>query len=286
MSFKFEESLASSMLSSFKQMACLSYNSIGALELNESLSVFGQNHLNTLKFCTLQINRLCNTLSFLMDTDTHAEKQLVETFEIENLIHVITDNFSQTVSSYSPVSAEYRLNLKKTLSIVLNKTKFELIFLNLLYCCLKKRPGSKPVPLKLWIYVTENKDNIVFHIRDNNDCKLNPEIVHGAFSELSSIPNGIDDTSFDTLISLSLHVVQKSAKQINASISYVPLKSGNRFDISLPKAKSSTTNYLMRSPVPYIPTYRFYNETFADIRLEAVLQKIVNNFEGWEDFLL
>ena len=282
MNLNFDETLAASVFSSFKNMSRLSYNSVCSLEANESLSVSGQSHLNALKFCALQTNRLCNVANFLMQPDNSDDEQRLETFEIENLLQEITNRFCSTVSAYSPVVATCHVNLKNTISIIVNKSRFELVFLNLLYCCLKKRPGSKASPLKLSIYVTENAESVIFHIRDNSP-NLSPEIISNAFSEGNLPLNDFSDQSFTTLVSLSLRVAQKAAKQLNAHINYTPLKTGNRFDLSLPKFVPAAKNKFY-SLVPYIPTYRYYDETFADIQLEFYLQKIIDSFDGLEDF--
>ncbi len=278
MALQLDENFLTSMISTLKDVACLGYNSIGALETNENLSVVGQNHLNALKFCTLQTNRLCNVMSFLMSSTPDDDGQILENFEIENLINEIINRFSKSVSAYSPVSAETHINLKDTVSIILNKAKFELIFLNILYCCIKKTPGSKTVPLKLSIHVTENKNNIVFHIHSSSTCLTN-EFVGNILFGSGSLPGDISDNSFKALISMSLNVAQKAAKQIGGSVSHTSLKRGNRFDISLPKFQHDLPGYSACSTVPYIPTYSYYNEIFADIRLEALLQNIVDELE-------
>ena len=278
MALQLDENFLTSMISTLKDVACLSYNSIGALEMNENLSVVGQNHLNALKFCTLQTNRLCNVLNFLMNSNPDDDEQILENFEVENLINEIINRFTQSVSAYSPVSAEAHINLKDTISIILNKAKFELIFLNILYCCIKKTPGSKTVPLKLSIYVTENKDNIVFHIHSIGTSLTN-EFVDNVLFGPGPLPGDISDNSFATLISISLNVAQKAAKQIGGRVSHTALKRGNRFDIYLPKFQNKLSGYSVYSTVPYIPTYRYYNEIFADIRLEALLQNIVDELE-------
>ena len=99
MALQLDENFLTSMISTLKDVARLSYNSIGALETNENLSVVGQNHLNALKFSTLQTNRLCNVTSFLMSSTPDDDGQVLENFEIENLINEIINRFSQPSSS-------------------------------------------------------------------------------------------------------------------------------------------------------------------------------------------
>lgn len=281
MGLNFDENITASMISTFKNMALLSYNSAISIEIEESLSVNGQKNINTLKLCAVQTNRLCNMLSFLMNPET-SDNDRLESFEIENLLSEIASNFSKTVAAYSPVITECSVQSKRPLSILIKKTKFELIILNILYCLLKIRPERKNAPLKILISATENKNSIIFHIKDNGN-PLSPEIIEAAFSDLVSLPRDINDRSFATMVSLSIKVALKSAKQLSGSLEYKPLKSGNRFDITLPKEAPEATNSF-RSPVRYIPTPYYYDETFADITLEAILQKVVDNLEDLEIF--
>ena len=283
MTLIFDENITFSMMYTFKNMSRLVYHSAISIEMEESLSVNGQRNVNTLKLCAFQTNRLCNMLSFLTQRDT-ADDDRLESFELENMLEEIAARFSKTVAAYSPVEVECRISSKQPLSILVKKTKFELIILNILYCLLKSRPEKKKAPLKILISVTENKDNIVFHIKDNSN-PINPEIIDAAFSDSVYLPRDIDDRSFATMVALPIQVARKSADHMSGSIEYTPLKSGNRFDIILPKEVPESAN-LFHSTVPYIPTSRYYDETFADISLEAVLQKVVDKFEDLEIFKL
>ncbi len=281
MRLNFDENITACMISTFKNMSLLSYNSAVSIEIEESLSVNGQKNINTLKLCAVQANRLCNMLSFLTCPDTPDNDRL-ESFEIENLLSEIASRFSKTVAAYSPVVTECKVQSKQPLSILVKKTNFELIILNILYCLLKIRPEKKNTPLKISISATENKDSIVFRIKDNGN-PLNSEIIDAAFSDSVSLPRDINDRSLSTMVSLSIKVALKSAKQMSGSLEYKPLKSGNRFDITLPKEVPGAANRF-HSPVRYIPTSYYYDETFADISLESILQKVVDNLEDLEIF--
>ena len=281
MSFKFDENLLASIASSFNYMAFLSHQSITAIETDESLSVSGQKHLNALRFCTMQASRLSNTINFLIDSGDNKSEKRTENFEIENILAEIINTFCQTISAYAPISSECRINLDNTTSILLDKARFELLFLNLLYCSVKKRIGNNKSNLKLIVSVTENKDDIVFHLRDNSST-LNPEIVAAAFSEANAKPKASKDLSFDSLILLSLKVAYKSALQMGAKLSHTPLKSGNRFDISIPKTPLFNESKVC-SPIPYIPTYKLYHEILADLTLEPFFESFEKFFSMEED---
>ncbi len=270
MSFKFDENLIASIISSFKHMSYLSHQSVIAIETNESLSVSGQKHLNSLRFCALQASRLCNMMNYLMDPDTRETEKRTENFEIEDILNGIVSTFCQTLSAYMPITSKCTINLNSSTSILLDKSRFELIFLNLLYCCVKKRTNRKTPNLRLLVSVTENKENVVFHIRDNSS-NLNHQIIDAVFSPSPSKLKISATGSFDSLILLSLKVAYKSALQMGAGLSYAPLKSGNRFDICVPKAPAHADTRAC-SPKVYSPDDRRYHEILASFILEDIEQ--------------
>ncbi|MBR5155689.1 MAG: HAMP domain-containing histidine kinase [Clostridia bacterium] len=277
MNFNFNTNVFNSVISTFKHMIYQSYNSLQIVECSEHLSAIERKHLSASMLCTLHMSRICNVVDYLLNSEDDSREQTLESFEIENLIEEIVCRFESAVSNYSPVSIDLSTKLKDTNSILLSKSHFELVILNLLYCCVKTKPDGNPIPVKISISVTENKNDIVFHIRDNNKS-LDIEEINTAFWDSASSFESIDGWSFATLIALSLRVAQKSTKEMNGSLIYTPLKHGNRYDIHLPKLVNTPT-YMMCSPVPYVPTYSYYNEFFADLKLEHILRKIISCFE-------
>lgn len=226
---------------------------------------------------------------YLTDGDLSFKEDNLMQFEVENLANEVANRFERTISGYLPVKTNVKIALKNDFSIALDKTGFELAVLNLLYCILKTNTTLKAKPILVTIYVTENKNNIIFHIRDNSS-PINPSIIDKAFSTKNLAGNTLDDCSYTDLIELSLRVAQKAVIQMQGTLTHVPLKSGNRFDVSLPKfPKTSPTNpetYLLHSTTRYIPTSFRYAQTFADICLEGLLSKVIDSFGSLEDLLL
>ena len=272
MSSDFDNNTLMSAISYFKHVTRLGNDSLEFLEINESLSVFGMRHVNLLKHSLFQMNRMFNVIEYLASADSSWEEQKIETFDIERLLDEIVNRFYLTVSDYTEVNIDWQATLKGSYSIDINKSKFELAILNLLYCCLKKNPDIKSRPLKIHISATENKERIVFHVRDNKK-PLSQDIID-SINDLS-VPSleEISDQSFKTLVSLSLRVAYKSVREMGGELTYTPLKSGNRFDISLPKFVPQA-RMSFRSPSHYTPTYSYYNEVFADVILEEVIKTI------------
>lgn len=278
MAFKFDETLFASVVSSLKNMSFLSAQSLIEIETNESLSVSGQKHLNSIRLCNFQANRICNMMDFLMDSDTDDAENRIENFEIEDILANLLDTFCRTISAYTPVTSKYTINLRNNTSILLDKSRFELIFLNLLYCCIKKRNSRKTSGLSLSVSVTENKDDVIFHIRDNGN-NLNPKVIDDVFSMTRSKSKALMNASSDSLILMSLKVAYKSAFEMGAKLSYTPLKSGNRFDISIPKAPVRA-NIRVCSPKVYRHDGQLCREILASIILEENPEELFAVWKG------
>ncbi len=280
MNFNFNINIFNSLNSTLRHMSYNSYQSQEIVDSCESLSTMQRRHLNASMLYTQHINRICNIVDYLINSEPDIQEQTLENFEIENIIGEIVNRFEQTVSSCSPVSVDLTVNLKGTNSILLSKSHFELVILNLLYCCIKTNPNKKSKPVKISISVTENKNDIVFHIRNNNES-LDIDEINASFESAPAF-EGIDTLSFATLIALSLRAAQKSTKEMNGTLVCTPLKHGNRYDLHLPKLVN-TPAYMLCSPVPYVPTYAYYNQFFADLKLVPILEQIISCLEDETD---
>ncbi len=277
MGFIIDESTVSSVIASFKSMIHSNYASIEALQQKERFSVLGINHLNSLKFSTLQMSRLCNMIEFLINSDKRLDHKDPQNFDVLYMLQDILDIFNSSISGCMDVSATLSVNLKDNFTLFVDKSKFELIILNLLYCCIKKRPDHKHIPVKIQVSVTENKDNFVFHIKDNQP-PLDYDIIDSISTNALPDFDVLTEQSFATLVSLSLRVAHKSATQLNGTVVCKPLKNGNKFDFYIPKfAKVPVLS--VNSIAPYIPTHHYYSETFAEIKLEHLLEEICKNLE-------
>ncbi len=277
MNFDFNVNVLNSVFSTFKHMLSQSYEVQEVVGACEGLSAVAHRHLSASMLYNRHMHRICNVVDYLINSDTKPQEQSLQSFEVKNLISEILRSFEETVASYSPVTIDLSVNLKGTSSILLSKSHFELVILNLLYCCIKTKPDRKSTPVKISISVTENKNNIVFHIRDNNKC-INMDEVNASLGDSPLFFKDTEACAFATLIALSLRVAQKSAEEMNGSFVHTPLKHGNRYDIHLPKLVNAPT-YMLCSPVPYVPTYAYYTEFFADLKLEAILKKVISCFD-------
>ncbi len=143
------------------------------------------------------------------------------------------------------------------------------MILNLLHCSVSDIDASHQKAPQITAYITETKKNIVFHIRNSN-MPLGNDFVSSAFSIASP---GCDYVlSQPDILALNLAVAYKSASEMNGIIKYTPLKSGNRFDVYLPKVPlESSSRFYTR--VPYVPNSELFLETMADIILESILKK-------------
>ncbi len=258
-----------SMLAVFQQMAHHSYDAFKQIEQITPLSPAGRRALSAGKQSAMHTNRICNIYNYLFDTSSGVDIKKLESFEIKTMMKEIIFRFENIVSTFNNVSVSFKSNLEEDSLITISKTHFELIILNLLYCAVKNSPEAAPRSVKISISVTENKEHIIFRISDDNQYPDGCDIQR-LLSDAPYCFGEIDINSPSGMIGMSVKVVQKSVLEMNGKLTYTQLKNGNRFDVHLPKDVRVPT-YTMCSPVRYTPSFNYFNEIFADLRLEYIL---------------
>lgn len=260
-------------IASFRQTLLTCHHSLENL-FNKSFSVADLQNYKAVQLGIFHMNRICSTAEYLISAQEAKSKQALKSYDINNLLETMVSSFYSTVSGYFPATVNCYTKLRSSSSIQTDERKFELIVLHILYCCLKNTIGDRFAPVKITIYATEIKNFIVFHIRDSSN-PLNSAIVSNVFKDTPNVSNCSSEISFNAIITQSLTVAKKTAKDLCGKLSYTALKSGNRFDVYLPKHKH-TTPKVLRSPISYIPNIDVYNEIFAEIKLEHTLAKLDN----------
>ncbi len=277
MYFNFGESNLLSMISNLKHMVRLNYTAIEAVEFREPLSAVSAQQLQLAKFCDLQLNRMCNIIEYLMEKHP-ADKKAIQSFYIKDIIEGITEQFYLAISRCKDVNIEIDIRTNEKADIMIDKSKFELVFLNILYCCIKDREEDKNRKTKIIVTVSESKGRVLFRIRDNKlPLRLGDKEDVFAMPEMTG--DASRDLSAEALIYFSLHVADKAASEMEGTLRHTPLKSGNRFDINLPKEHKGV--YRANSTAEYLPTYSYYNEFVADIKIK-IFEKIIQELEGGE----
>ncbi len=251
-------------LSTLKNYLSISNASLDDIMLNFDLPTQVMQKIQGASLCNFQLNRMCNILGYVLSPlSTSTSKS--ECYDPLHLISELSKTFSRTVSGYISVNSTCYTKVPLPFPVTVNKAKFELVFLNLLYCsirCADKLPIRKA---NLTFYVTENKKSIIFHLRDNGE-HIDPKIIQAIFSQK---PIRLDyENITESIIALSLEAAVKAAKELDGELLYKELKGGNRFDVSLPK-NANIPARVMKSLSIYTPTYPYYDEIFADILLEV-----------------
>ena len=267
-----------SALALFQQLANCSYDAIRKTEEICDLPPAGRKALSAAKLSALYMNRVCNVLNYLSCESTEIDSDKLESFEIENLMKEIILRFENIVSTFNNVSVTFKSSLHEDSLITVSKTHFELVILNLLYCAVRTNPDSPPQKVKITISITENKNYLVFRIHDDNSYPCQKDIQEALLSPADQ-PDEIDINSGINMTALSVRVAQKSAEDMNGKLVYTPLKKGNRYDIYLPKTVELPA-YTMCSPVRYVPTFHYFNEIFASLKLERIFSGEEENYDG------
>ena len=271
--------LEDSAMTNLKHMTRIAYNSVFTVSADATLAPGHRELLNTACMCLLQTNRIVNLGEFLAHADEAALQKQFQNFEIKNLVEEITNTFYKTLIGYVPIDIKISIDLEDTTYIMLDKARFELTFLNLLYCSLKSHDTLKPAPVKLNISVTETRNCVVFHIKDNS--KL-PKLTKQPSAFCLSRPNQsiFNGWSLSSLLSMSLQAAQIFSEQMDGNVVHTTLKTGNRYDIYLPKHREGMVR--MQSISKYTPTECYFKEIFSDFMLQTNLEKVVNAFDGFD----
>ncbi len=249
-------------IESFLYLCNSSILDVQTSETNLSVSSFSQ--LQTARLCNLHVSRLIHMFNFLVSSPDPHEKTNFSNIELETLLENLCTHFQDTVLERSSICLQHHTALKNSGTLMIDRAKFELLILNVLHCSIKGiNSDSRKVP-QITIYITETKNDIVFHIRDNGN-PLGDSFVHSAFNIMPSTVSDVF-TALDVVL-LNLAVAHKSALEMNGSIKYTSLKSGNRFDIHLPKAPPEMP-LRFGSPRSYSPDSELFLGIMADIILE------------------
>lgn len=266
------------ILSAIKQAAFTVHNSLNHISTNNfTLSDFQYHKASNLGI--FQINRLCSSGEYLLSNNN--SNLTYSSFKIEQLLEQISLAFSSTVSEYFPVSIKCFTRLNRAFSVHTDERKLELAILQLLYCSLKSTSIESLDPIKITFYATETKKHIVFHIRDTGKT-LSDSVVSSLSAPDNSVSFECDKLNFNAVMAQSVAVANKAVSELSGKLEYAPLKTGNRFDIYLPK-KPSSAQKQMASPSTYVPDLALYSATFAEFKFEHIANEIRNSADKTEE---
>lgn len=248
------------MIATFKNLVSVSHQALEDIKNHFDMPPAIFRKLHAADICNFQINKICNLLEYIFKSRDSINP--VEDFDPFDLLSEITNTFAQTVAGYVDISTDCYSKLLRPVPMQIDKTKFEFMFLNLLYICLRSAESYNFRGAKFTLYITETQNSLIFHLRDN--CRnINSKIIQAAlFDEDDYVMPFADPV--DSIIALSLKAALYSAQELNGTLSYKALKSGNRYDISLPKSVQEHSRKA-KSLARYIPTYSLYEEIFADL---------------------
>lgn len=266
------------ILSAIKQAAYTIHNSLDHIS-GDNFTLSDFQYYKASHLGVFQINRLCSSGEYLFSNGN--SDLTYSSYDIEQLLEQISSGFSSTISEYFPISVKYYTRLNRAFAVYTDERKLELAILQLLYCSLKSSSIESFEPIKITLYATETNSHIVFHIRDNGRT-LNDSIVSSLSSPDNSVLFKCDDLNFNAVMAQSVAVANKAVSELSGRLEYTPLKSGNRFDIYLPK-QPFTAQMQMASPAAYIPNLALYSAIFAEFKLAHIFSKIRNSTDRTED---
>ena len=276
MKTKSKKSLERSFIATIGQFTFCCHDAIEEIQNTANLPLFCYERLAAANLCTLHINRICNLFEHILTQDD-PQKQKIQSFYPENILSGIAKTLTDTVADHISLKINCNPDAICNFPVAVNQTEFEFAFLNLLYCSIRSGDDSPHKTTRISLSAKELKDHIQFHIKDNGNL-LNPLIANSLGVEHISIPQFASPR--DSLISFSFDVVSQIISGMKGTFSYKPLKSGNRYHITLPKSPKNLPD-IANSPAIYIPNIQFYQKIFGDIIEESQ----IHQFDLGEDLL-
>ena len=251
------------LCASFSGRLLLAHTTLEQVRLNENLSPAGLLNVKTLDLCHHHMNHICQFIEHIAEGNEPDTPYDTISYDSEQLLSGITEAFTKTISGYSSVTPIFASKLKTPCPVLVNKTNFETIILNLLYSCLKINDLSDNRKNQITLSVSDTKKNIIFHIRTNSTI-TSSELLE----DIVLFYNDDEEELFsrDASLALALEIADKFISEANGTLSFKPLKSGTRYDISLPKLPDIDQS-VMCSSGHYTPSYKLFEETFAEFKL-------------------
>ena len=232
--YSLDNNITISIFNSIRKLINKCNYSLDFVKLNENLSVSALEEINNIELNLLHINHTSRLISFMLSGENAFHAITYDEYNADQLIDGICKSFTP-LSDILHISVTRGKNKLSLNSLIMNKTNFEFITYNLIYCGIAayKRSDTKQFNITLSITETENKN--VLHMRSNRRL-LSPDIA----------------------------VLFKAINSSNANCSYNQLKSGCRIDISFPKYYE-TVKGVFKSGDYYSPNVPLAVGTFADL---------------------
>lgn len=258
--YSLDNNITISIFNSIRKLINKCNYSLDFVKLNENLSVSALEEINNIELNLLHINHTSRLISFMLSGENAFHAITYDEYNADQLIDGICKSFTP-LSDILHISVTRGKNKLSLNSLIMNKTNFEFITYNLIYCGIAayKRSDTKQFNITLSITETENKN--VLHMRSNRRL-LSPDIIeilnkkNAGIKLTSKIVNNPADLSFAVLF--------KAINSSNANCSYNQLKSGCRIDISFPKYYE-TVKGVFKSGDYYSPNVPLAVGTFADL---------------------
>ncbi|MBR2452985.1 MAG: hypothetical protein IKB32_02960 [Clostridia bacterium] len=256
-----KRALERSFVATISQFAFCCHEAIEKVQTTANLPLFCYEQLASANLCTIHANRICNIFEHILTQENASLSQRLQSFNPENILSGIAKTLADTVADSISMKIDCDSHSICDFPVTVNQAKFEFAFLNLLYCSIRSGELSSHKTTRINLSVKELKDSLQFHIKDNGNL-INPLITENLRAGNPPLSGFV--STRDTLISFSLDVADKIIFDMDGNFSYKALKSGNRYDIILPKFPDGVQK-TAKSPSVYVPAIRVYKEIFEDI---------------------
>lgn len=236
---------------------------ISEIQETEHLSVDGFSKLNQTKYASLHISRATNMLEQLIGLGRNTGDLRFETFNIRQLTANMSQTIENTLSSIVNLSILCTYKLKKSSeTIIVDRTRLELIIFNILYYCLNSPVIDITNQYTMELNISETPEDYIFRIKNIDAPPLENLFDKIILSGSDEMP----DHSFTAkLNTVSLLVAKRLAEDANYKINYKRYNGSNHYNLTIPKLNERSA---ANGAIIYQTNTYMLEETFSDLFLK------------------
>lgn len=255
-------STVNSIFNSIEQLAQLCLDSVETVMLGEDLSVNGLKDLNFAKMQVLNIKKIIRSYKFISAPSCTPEDMQYDSFCWSDFSQEVLSAVEAVFPSYRIPSFSFTSSFNTDQTFLTNRRRFDILVYNILYILIiSLKTEDELRATRITFHLAEDKDNFILHIR-NNKKALDSEFVNKILSDSKNL---VPDIHFDKeSIDSELAAISKSAGELKLKVKFSPLKSGDKFEVYIPKSTSLPITS-MKSPQTYVSDRLTVAEIFSDL---------------------
>lgn len=251
------------LLNALRYLVHMCMDSVEAVSGGERLSLDGHKEIRSLRAHILQINKMIYNFDYLSSKSCERSELHFESFSWSEFADSLSDLFKYTITVYSPPALSFTDSFNTDESFLSDRTRLDILLLNALYFLSAQYNSQNSKKAKITLHLGQNDKYFILHIR-NNSTPLKDEserinsILHGQELIIPEISPGSRNTK------IAVFSMHKAASELGCEIKFSALKSGNKFELFIPK-NVEINKYVLSSQKRYLPSQFMWITLCSDL---------------------